>query len=706
MFGSPSRTGLLWALEGLSWNPETLPSAALILARLAEIEINDNWVNKPEHSLKAIFRCWMPQTAAGVEERVALMKTIFGKFPDVAWRICVDQFGGGPQRGDYSHKPKWRADGYGFGEPYPNYALVWAFVGQMVELALTRASYTISMLSDLIDRLDRLQAKDQERVWDLVRDWASTANDEGKVALREKIRVSTLSRRAALRAKREGKTPSWASVAKGVYEALEPANVMDRHAWLFKDSWINESADELEDLENMDHDKREKRIREQRIEALRDIFREKGIDGLLSFSARSRAQWIIGALLVEDVLIEEEQMDLVIAAFNRRNPDGVANRSSEWLINGIFGAIPDDEKRNAFVESSIASLGAESAVELLLLAPFGEVTWSLVTSFGDDICKRYWQSVVPGWHCESPSATITAAEMLMKASRPRAAYSVVKDHPNVLPIQSLQKLLAAMPSDDEDPHGNSQADSYYIELAFKCIDASTELSLEQKAILEFSYIRILSRDWDRRPHSGIPNLERYVEMHPELMVQAIVWAYRRKDGAEDPAEFTVAPEQASVMAERGHELIRALRRVPGSNDNGDIDAAKLASWICVVRESCEELSRLEIADHVIGQLLASAPSDADGSWPCQSVREVIEEIRSADMMSGTHTGVYNARGAHWRGNGGDQERALADKYRKWAQQVRASSPFVASELLMRLTKTYEREAASHDTETKIGRRLR
>lgn len=56
IFGSPSRTGLLWALEGLAWSPETLPRTVLILARLAQIEINDNWVNKPAHSLAAIFR--------------------------------------------------------------------------------------------------------------------------------------------------------------------------------------------------------------------------------------------------------------------------------------------------------------------------------------------------------------------------------------------------------------------------------------------------------------------------------------------------------------------------------------------------------------------------------------------------------------------------------------------------------------------------
>jgi hypothetical protein len=84
----------------------------------------------------------------------------------------------------------------------------------------------------------------------------------------------------------------------------------------------------------------------------------------------------------------------------------------------------------------------------------------------------------------------------------------------------------------------------------------------------------------------------------------------------------------------------------------------------------------------------------------------MEDILSEDMMRGAYTGVYNSRGVHTRGPGGDQERQLANKYRKLAQQIRASSPYVASELLLRLTETYEREAVREDTEEQINRRLR
>ena len=141
IFGrSPSRTGLLWALEGLSWNPATLPRAAYILARLAQVEISDNWVNKPTNSLESVFRVWMPQTAANHQQRVDLMEKLAEMFPDVAWKICVAQFGTHGQVGHYSHKPRWRPDGYGFGEPFQTWPPITDFMREMVEMALDRKS--------------------------------------------------------------------------------------------------------------------------------------------------------------------------------------------------------------------------------------------------------------------------------------------------------------------------------------------------------------------------------------------------------------------------------------------------------------------------------------------------------------------------------------------------------------------------------------
>ncbi|WP_371345933.1 hypothetical protein [Ancylobacter sp. IITR112] len=61
---------------------------------------------------------------------------------------------------------------------------------------------------------------------------------------------------------------------------------------------------------------------------------------------------------------------------------------------------------------------------------------------------------------------------------------------------------------------------------------------------------------------------------------------------------------------------------------------------------------------------------------------------------------------HSRGQGGEQERELAARYRGWADALQFSHPMLSSSLLMEMAKTYEWEANRHDTEAGVRRRLR
>src|SRR5262249_33720144 len=156
-----------------------------------------------------------------------------------------------------SHKPRWRPDGYGFGEPFPTWGPIIDFMREMVEIALTWKDHSLGMLCDLVERLHDLTDADQARVWALVEAWAKgEASDADKAAMREKIRVSTLSRRAAVRAKKKGRGASLAAAGKTAYVALEPSDILNKHAWLFRDGWVEESADEIEDIEKIDFRKR------------------------------------------------------------------------------------------------------------------------------------------------------------------------------------------------------------------------------------------------------------------------------------------------------------------------------------------------------------------------------------------------------------------------------------------------------------------
>jgi addiction module HigA family antidote len=702
---SPSRTGLLWALEGLSWNPATLPRSAAILARLAKVEINDNWVNKPTNSLESIFRAWMPQTAADHQQRVGLVKKLAQRFPNVAWKLCIAQFGDDHQVGHYSHKPRWRPDGYGFGEPFPTWGPIFEFVREMVEMALTWKDYSLEMLCDLVERLSALTEEDQARVWALVKAWAETkANDAEKAVMREKIRVSTLSRRAAIRAKKNNNTVDIAVAGKAAYAALEPSNILNKHAWLFRDSWVEESADEIEDIEKIDFRKREDRIKSQRIAALREIVTQRGVTGILELSRSGNASWVIGTLAAY-VLSEQQLPELLRHALAPVLAGKEEVHSYKNLIGGALRAMADDDKREAVVRCIAKGLSEENMAQLFLLAPFGKRTWRLVDALSESAQAKYWSEVAPDWIHGSDAENSEGVERLLKAERPRAAFSCVQFELNKLDAQVLFRLLSAMAQGGNDQPGHYRLEHYLVEEAFKQLNSSSTLTLDQKAGLEFTYLEVLARPWDKHNY-GIPNLERYIDAHPELFVQAIAWAYKRKDGASDPTEFQVPQERIKGMAERGYKLLEAIQRIPGHNDLDELEAPRLAKWVASVRQSCAELSRAEVADVCLGKVLSCALVGMDGVWPCEAVRDVMEEIQSEDMMRGAHTGVYNSRGVHWRGEGGDQERELAEKYRKWGQALQVSHPFVAAKLLMALAKTYDREASREDTEAGIRRRLR
>lgn len=701
--GGCPRSGLLWALEGLAWSSTTLHRTALVLAKLAEIEINDNWANKPINSLESIFRVWMPQTAANHDTRLRVMNLLAARYPKVAWKICIGQLQTS-QTGSYSHKPRWRNDGHGFGEPFRTRGPVVAFMREIVDMLLSwKGGYTREMLCDLIQHLHDLSEEHQAKVWDLVKSWAvADASDVDRAFVREKIRVTVMSRRALKRSKKTDSV-KLSAAAKASYQTLEPIDLLYKYEWLFRQNWVDESADELHD-DDMDFDKREERIAKIRTEALREIFEARGLPGIFELAELGSAATQIGMLMANGLLPEEDIPDFLLAAL----PPASVNQSwaKKNLIIGALSVLLDEKKRVSILQKAKRKLAESDFVPLLLLAPFRHSTWQMVDKLDESHRQTYWNNVAPNWIHGADDENNEAVERLLAVQRPRAAFACVHYKLDVIGSELLFRLMSEMVKEGREQPDHYQLDEYYIEKAFSLMDSSPVLTLEQKAGLEFAYIDALAKPWSRHDGYGIPNLEKYVEVHPELFVQAVVWVYKRTGEGEDPPEWKVLPEQVKHLAERGYKLLDGLARIPGHDDLGELQTDRLTAWVKKVRDACLELGRLDIADVCLGKLMAGSPAGTDGVWPCESVRQVMEDVHSKSMMEGAHTGLYNSRGVTTRGEGGDQERVLAEKFRAWANALQYSHPFVASQLLMEMAKTYELEANREDTEACIRRRLR
>lgn len=696
MFGGCPRTYLLWALEGLAWNPKTLGRAALVLAKLSKYEIRDNWVNKPLGSLSAIFKPWMPQTAAGIDDRLHAVRFIANKVPDVGWRLAMALLDPRDQFGSPSHKPRWRNDGYGHGDPVPTYGPIWEFRNGVTEMVLTWSEpYSAQMLCDLVDVLAGLNEEQANRVWGLVKKWAKNARDEDKAEVREKVRVSVLSKRAAKRAERPD-WPKMTEAGRAAFKLLEPKNAVHKHAWLFKQGWVPDSADDLFGEPNFEE--REKHIQALRTAAVQEVVKAHGMEGLRTLAEQGAAAEHIGSICSAGVLQGAQLLQFARECVASVPPDTTAKS----LMGGLMRGLPE-EQRTEFLRDLRGALGDAQYLEFLLRAPFNRQTWAQVDRLPTQLQNDYWKSVSP-WHATDDDV-LEAVRRLTAARRPRAAFHVGQYKAKVLGPQVVYDLLVQIAQGKGEEDGAYKLEPHWLQEAFQLLDSSPHLSLEQKAVLEFIYIDGLYSRVSRTDKHLIPNLEKYVEQNPQFYVQALVWAFKRRDEEDDPPELKAPEGSKSVYAERAYKLLQAVSRLP-AYAGGDKPAAQaLKAWIDTVRTRARELGRIEVADSCLGQLLASDPAGPDHVWPGQLARGALEYIRTDEVARGAAVARMNARGVITRARGGTQERELAAQYREWSNALQYSHPFVATHVLDALVRSYEREAKREDEDDRLRERL-
>lgn len=694
VFGDCPRTGMLWALELLAWKPERLVRVTTILAKLCAWPIDDNWTNKPMNSLKSIFKFWMPQTAASLDQRNRALETLTKNFPDVGWQVCVDQFKPGPTTGDFNSKPRWRTDAYDVGEVTSN-SEAWAGQHKAIELALDWPAHDEQTLGDLVERLQRINSDCRNRVWKLISAWHDTKpTDSQKLMLREQIRRHTLTRRGQHLdfddAERER--------ARQAYSLLEPTNPVAQHQWLFLSQWIDESADELED-EQLDYQEREERIASQRRDALQEVWTKLGLSGVKDLCRAGNASSTIGWHMAEICTGIQDMADFILGTLTESS-DTLRDKC-EQCIAGFLAKLDLGDRDSVLAELLTCLDSDEDAhIRLLRCAPFDDSTWQHVDRLSEHLKRRYWKEVNPNWGRHDSSATAKLVDELLKVDRPRAAFHAAHMDWQVIDSPRLIHLLREVATNFTEPSGHYRLDSYYVSQALDILEQRSDCDSDDLARLEFLYIEVL----DHSEH-GIRNLEAQLAESPTLFMQAVAFAFKRNDGKADPADWQVPnSEKREDVARTTYALLTRSSRIPGTQADGSVNLEVLKAWLEQARTLTKEYGRVEIGDQMIGQLLSHCPPGDDGIWPCEPVREALEDIGSQEIAAGMLIGKCNARGATWRGEGGAQERELAEQYRRWSREVAFEHPFIAN-MLEQVAASYDEEAKYWDNESNVRQRL-
>ena len=692
-FEHPRRTGLLWALERLAWNPKTFPRVVLILARLSETAIDDNWDNKPINSLSAIVRSWLPQTAASFEDRIRALEILCRRFPEVGWRICIQQFDGRAQVAFPSNRPRWRDDAAGAGHGVAG-SEEQGFVRKAIDLAVSWPTHDQATLGDLVERLDAMpHERDRSAVWNRIADWSRTEGDENaRTRLRERIRRSVLTRRGLL----DGLSADHRGRAREICEMLASRDPIRRHAWLFAGPWVEYSADELDD-EHLEIEERERRIDDRRGEAMMEIWAARGLDGALALLSDGHA-WTVGRYAVRCASDEPTAVDTLRACLSTETE---APEELDAFMQGFISCLEADT-RSVVISTLAQTASTDQRVRLFKCAPFGTETWRLLDGQAALVRDRYWRAAFPEMKRFTESETTELIDRLVDAGRPVEAFSAVRFDWDKVETSRLKRLLAALVAGAPPPGRQFEVESWSLSKALDSLDGRPGVTVDEMAQLEFAFIDTL----DHSEH-GIPNIERRVAESPALFVQALALFTTRDDDGQDPMEWRVdAPERRDALGYAAYRLLDRIGRLPGVDSEGRGDADVLSRWVVEARRLCAEHGRAGIGDERIGQLLSRAPALEDGSWPCRPVCEVLQTIASPDVAAGFEIGVRNSRGVHSRSQdeGGVQERALSAKYRAYAERLTFDYPYVAN-ILERIAEAYDWEAEREDSEVLTRKRL-
>jgi len=676
---------LLWALEILAWAPNRLARVAKILAKLSHVQMAGNWSNKPSESLFGLFRSWYPQTSASLAERVKVLDLLIQQDQEVAFDVLKQLLADGTQTATSAARPKWREDDAGAG-----HGALRSECRDMLRMAQDRviqiSAGNASRIAQLLENTILCHRENLSQVLFLIDPFTcAEASDE------DRVKLLTALRRILHWHRNYGETSApefheWLSALEVSCERMSPRDVIIRHCWLFDKHWpdlpFRNREENVEDAAQV--------IEKTRVSAITEIHHEQGLQGVEKLITRCQEPVIVGSLLAA-VVWDDVCWPEWIAS---KGVTAASDKRISQCLAGYLQMLSPAASRELLQKVIVIGKNREWEVatfsNLLILARCERGTWVLAESCGSEVFSAYWRDVCPR-HSRNKESLSYVIERLLESKRPRTAlqscqYSVEQTPPQLL-FKALQMLLQG--DESEGP----QIDSYHFDEILKWLEGSGEIDNTELIQLEFALIPVLG-------HGGTTKataLYKSVMSEPSLFAELISYAYKPAHNEAEHGE-----RMPIAAAERAWQVFHACERLPGTQEDGSVDAAKFLDFIDTTRKLCLDADRLAVCDHTLGNILAHSPSEGDGTWPIALIRELLERADMCEMRSGFYYGALNKRGSTWRclSDGGDQERDLAIHYRDMAVRVHCTQPNVAA-MLEDIARNYESDGRRHDTEADL-----
>lgn len=664
-------TGLLWALETVAWDPEYFDRTIKILARLAAIDPGGKIANRPINSLREIFVLWSPNTNAPLEQRLAIIDWICGEVPDVAWPLLCALLPSPHDSSTPTARPRLR-DAGASDRAAVTYEELWASQSAIIERAVKLAGHSAARWERMVGSMSNFSAQDQLFVLNALSLALEHMPEQDRQSLWRGIR-SEVEKHERFSSAAWALPPDQLRPLRELRDRYAPSDPIGDAVWLF-DTWIQDAYDD------------EKRATQRRVDALRQVLSDQGLEGVLRLGLETKHPYEVARML-EDAPCTRRDIEELFKLVVRSDEDSAFALGLSHLLYRAAG----EDVAMAWIEQTMRSVGWTPAcvARLLLPWPMKTSTWHFVRRLGDDVEGAYWRAVDIGPIDGSKFDFLKAIETFLRYKRGlpalRMAYHRLKDAPTRLLLRILDAVIESLNAGSTSALATTQ---WEIERVFTELDRRGDATDDDVAKREFALFSALE-------HGNRPlRLHKVMSTNPEFYHDIICRVFRPKDDSSLNDDLS---EGEATRARIFYSLLSKFTYLPGCS-GADVDASALSRWIDRVRELALASDRIEIADIYIGHLLAHAAEDADGVWPHRAVRDQIERLKSDELERGIQTERFNMRGAHWIDPyaGGVEERAFAERNRDYALKAARWSRTAA--MLRRIAESWDAFARHQDTE--------
>jgi transcriptional regulator with XRE-family HTH domain len=686
-FSSEHLSDLLWALESLAWSPELMPRVTHVLARLDAIDnIPSRFSNRPANSLREIHLLWFPQTYATLDQRLRALDLIRKQESKAAWKLMLGVLPKGHDTSSPSPTPRWRDFTVDKVE-----SVTWGLVARGAEAITERLLIDVGVNAErwslLLDRFPDLAPRPEVGLTTLEEAEKKITNKFDRALIWKRLRHVLHNHRMFPNAQ-WSMSGEFLDRLEIVYERFAPRDPLERTSWLFEHTAVLPKPS----TEGWEAEQRD--IDAARRLAVQALFSEGGRALILELARKIESSAYIGKALYE-IGLSESDLNALLEVALRSDNDHERN-----VAHGLIISAFRDRKEPwalTLINKAIGEAWGDAALLTILRAfPIQRWTWVQAARIGAVIEDTYWRQVPVIWMTEDSEDVSFAIQKLISVGRARHALPLAgRDSkiqlPSTLLIDVLREALN-QPFDSEGDTNEATMFQHFVAEILQVLDERSDVDKDTLVTLEWNYLSILEHS--RRPAKV---LLRALSEQPSLFIEMLRAVFK---ASEESVVVEVAPENpehARAVANQAYRLLELWDRLPGTRDDGTIDGDVLEAWVKEARSLANAAGREEIADIRIGHMLSASPVGADGNWPAEAVREVLDLFRSKPMFKGFWMGRINRRGVTTRKprDGGNLERQEAEKYRNWAKAIAYEHPHTAKALYT-LADNYEEEARHCD----------